>query len=117
MSGETSTPTPAAKGPAMSDVRKAAIVMMSLGEDASTRVFKYLQEEGIERLAREVASLGAVPPETGEHVLGEFHQLAVAAEYITSGGVEHARRLLTKSLGPDLSRRILDRVLKSFNTS
>jgi len=103
--------------PALSGVRKAAIVLMALGEEASARVFKYLQEDEIERLAREIAALGSVPPDTGERVLEEFHHLTAAADYMTTGGVDHARRLLTKTLGPDLARRILDRVIKSFHTS
>lgn len=101
----------------MSGAKKAAIVMMALGEENSSKLFKFLQEEEIERIAREVAAMGSVPADAGETVLGEFNQMASASEYITSGGVEHARRLLTKSLGPDLSRRILDRVIKSFNTN
>lgn len=101
----------------MSGARKAAIVMMAIGEENSSKLFKFLQEEEIERIAREVASLGSVAPEQGETVLSEFHQMASASDYISSGGVEHARRLLNKSLGPDLSRRILDRVIKSFNTN
>jgi len=99
----------------MSGARKAAIVMMAIGEENSSKLFKFLQEDEIERIAREVASIGSVPPEQGESVLSEFHQMASASDHISSGGVEHARRLLTKSLGPDLSRRILDRVIKSFN--
>ena len=102
---------------AMSGARKAAIVMMTLGEEVSSRLFKHLQEDEIERIAREVASLGKVGPEVGEQVLNEFHEMAAASEYITSGGVEHARRLLAKSVGPDLSRRILDRVIRSVNVS
>jgi len=101
----------------LSGARKAAIVMMAIGEETSSKMFKYLQEEEIERIAREVASLGSVSSQQGESVLAEFHQMASASDYISSGGVEHARRLLSKSLGPDLSRRILDRVIKSFNTN
>jgi len=101
----------------MSGARKAAIVMMAIGEENSSKLFKFLQEEEIERIAREVASIGNVPPEQGASVLSEFHQMASASDHISSGGVEHARRLLTKSLGPELSRRILDRVIKSFNTN
>jgi len=101
----------------MTGARKAAIVMMALGEERSAKLFKYLQEDEIERIAREVAALGSVPAGEGEVVLNEFHQMTSASDYLTTGGVEHARRLLTKSLGPDLSRRILDRVIKSFNTN
>jgi flagellar motor switch protein FliG len=101
----------------MSGVRKAAIVVMALGEESASKLFKHLEEHEIEKIVREVAMLGTVPPEVGEKVLDEFHQMTSAAEYINTGGVEHARRLLTKTLGPDLSRRILDRVVKSFNSN
>jgi flagellar motor switch protein FliG len=101
----------------MSGARKAAIVMMAIGEEKSAKLFKYLQEEEIERIAREVAALGSVPVDQGEVVLSEFYQMTTASDYLTTGGVEHARRLLSKSLGPELSRRILDRVIKSFNTN
>ncbi len=107
--------TAAAKS--ISGARKAAIVMMALGEEASSKLFKHLQEDEIERIAKEVASLGKVGSELGEQVLGEFHQMTAASDYISSGGVEHARRLLAKAVGPDMSRRILDRVIRSVNVS
>ncbi len=102
---------------ALNGARKAAIVLMALGDDISGRVFKFLQEEEIERLIREIAMLGTVAPETGETVLGEFHDLTIASEYITTGGVDHARRLLQQTMSAENSRRILDRVVKSFHTS
>jgi flagellar motor switch protein FliG len=102
---------------ALSGVRKAAIVMMALGEGHSSKVFKFLQEDEIERLVREIATLGSVPSELGERVLDEVHQMSAAADFITAGGVDNARRLLTRTLGPDASRRILDRVIKSFTSN
>ena len=47
----------------LSGVRKAAIVVMALGEENSSKLFKHLQEDEIERIVREVAALGTVPPE------------------------------------------------------
>jgi flagellar motor switch protein FliG len=90
---------------------------MALGEEASTKLFKHLEEHEIEQIVREVAAIGNVTPDVGERVLDEFNQMTSAAEYISAGGVEHARRLLNRTLGPDLSRRILDRVVKSFNAN
>ena len=103
--------------PGLPGVRKAAIVIMALGEEASAKVFKFLHEDEIERVAREVAILGTVQTETNLAVLDEFCQLVAATEYMTSGGVDHARRLLSKTLGPEQSRRMIDRVLKSFSSS
>lgn len=96
----------------LTGARKAAILIMALGEESSAGVFKHLQESEIEQIVREVASLGQVPPEVGEQVLDEFNQMA--AVYIHEGGLEHAKRLLTASLGAEGSRRIMDRIIKSF---
>jgi flagellar motor switch protein FliG len=99
----------------VSGTRKAAIALMALGEEGASSVVKLLGEHEIERLAREIASMGAVPPELGEQVLIELNASA-SAPRLGSGGVEQARRLLTRSLGPENSRRILDRVVQSLNT-
>ena len=99
----------------LSGARKAAIVMMALGDERSGRVFKFLQEDEIERIAREVAALGAVSADLGEQVLEEFQQLASAAQLLQVGGVDQAKRLLSKSLGPDTARRVFERVMRSFH--
>jgi flagellar motor switch protein FliG len=64
-----------------------------------------------------VASIGTVTPEVGEAVLGEFHEMTAAADHISNGGLDHARRLLGKSLGPEQAQRILARVTQSFATN
>lgn len=105
------------KADTLNGVRKAAILTVLVGEEASGELFKHLSEDEIEQIAREVASLGPVPATMATEVLEEFHQMWKAAEYVTQGGVEYASRLLVKSLGPDLAKRVLDRVVKSFESS
>ena len=99
----------------VSGTRKAAIALMALGEDGATSVFKYLGEHEIERVAREIAAMGTVPPDLGEQVLTELTASA-SAPRVALGGVESARRLLTKSLGAENTARLLDRIVKSMNT-
>lgn len=101
----------------LSGTRKAAILVMALGEEASSLMFQHLQEEEIEKIAKEIATLGPVSSETGEKVLEEFHQLTDAANYVTHGGVDYARRLLQRSFSKEDASRILDRVVRSFKTS
>jgi flagellar motor switch protein FliG len=101
----------------LSGVRKAAILSLMLGDDASSLVFKHLSEEEIERIAKEVAGLGTIPREAGELVLEEFHQMTLAAGYVARGGVEYAQQLLLKSLSPEHARRIIDRVVRSFQST
>ncbi|MEZ5284223.1 MAG: flagellar motor switch protein FliG [Vicinamibacterales bacterium] len=100
----------------LTGAQKAAVVMMTLGEEHSSKLMRYLDEVEIERIAREVAAMGKVPAEVGESVLLEFHEMAMVSEHVGAGGVDYARRLLSKSLGPDSSRRILERVIRSFAT-
>jgi flagellar motor switch protein FliG len=101
----------------VSGIRKAAVLTLVLGEDAASQLFKYLNEEEIELIAREVATIGAVKPDIGSVVLEEFHHMWKAAEYVNQGGVEYAQKLLVKTLGPDMARRVLDRVIKSFEST
>jgi flagellar motor switch protein FliG len=100
----------------MSGPKKAAIVMMSLGEEASTAVFRCFQDGEIEKIAREIALLDSVPLEAGDAVLREAQALAESQRGVSAGGLDYARRMLSKSLDPEQSRRILDRVLHAFPT-
>lgn len=102
---------------ALSGVRKAAILMASLGEGPSSEIFKHLTPSEIETIIKELAQLGAVPAESGERVLNEFHEMASAAEYVNRGGVEYARKLLERSLGVEESKRILDRLARQFKST
>jgi flagellar motor switch protein FliG len=101
----------------MSGLRKAAIVALMIGEDASASIFKHLSEDEIEILLSEMAALGRVSSKMGEQVLEEFHQTAVAAEHVARGDIEFAKRVLIKSFGPDTARRMIDRVMRAFQSN
>jgi flagellar motor switch protein FliG len=100
------------KGP-----RKAAALCILIGEETSSAMFKFLWEDEIEEISKEISTLNSVPPELAEAVLEEFHNMSLARDYISSGGLEFAKKLLVKALGGDGSRRIIDRVTKSLETS
>jgi flagellar motor switch protein FliG len=101
----------------LSGLRKAAIVTLLLGEDATSEVFRYLSEEEIERLAREMALLGSVPQETSEKILEEFHHTLVAAEFVTKGDLANARRLLIRTLGEQSANRVIDKIMRSMSST
>jgi flagellar motor switch protein FliG len=100
----------------VSGARKAAIALVAMGEESAASIFKFLGEHEIESIAREIASLGSVPNELGEQVLLELNTSAGASR-TALGGVEQARRILARSLGAEQSRRIVDRIVQSMNTS
>jgi flagellar motor switch protein FliG len=100
----------------LSGPQKAAIALMVLGDEGASPFFRYFQEDELEKVAREIAAMGAVSPEIGEQVLAELNASATGS-HVPAGGVEQARRLLAKALGPDHSRRVFERVVDSLHTA
>ena len=101
----------------MSGLRKAAIVLLMIGEDASASVFEHLSEDEIEILLSEMAALGRVSSKMGAQILEEFHHTAVAAEHVARGDIESATRVLVASFGRDTARRMIDRVMRAFQSN
>ncbi|MGI6650827.1 MAG: flagellar motor switch protein FliG [Limnochordia bacterium] len=98
----------------MSGKQKAAILLVSLRPEVSSTVFKHLKEAEIEDLTLEIASLKRIQPEQRDAVLEEFYELVVAREYLEHGGIEYARELLEKALGPDKADAIINRLTASL---
>src|SRR5262245_1395450 len=88
-----------------------------MGEEASAEVFKHLSEDEIETLAREMAGLGPVSASTSERVIEEVHSNAIATGHIARGDVDFARRVLTRTFGAEASKRIVERVQRSFQST
>lgn len=90
--------------------QKAAILLITLGPEVSAQVFKHLRDDEIEQLTLEIANVRKVDNEEKEAVLTEFHQICVAQEYISQGGIAYAKEILEKALGPAKATDILNRL-------
>lgn len=77
--------------------QKAAAVVVSLGADKASKIYKHLSESDIERLTIEVAKLGHVTPEQMEAVLDEFYKTCLTQKVVTDGGMEYARAVERRS--------------------
>ncbi len=97
-------------------IQKAAILLVSLGEEASAEILRALEEDEVQKLGREVARLGSVPADQAECILDEFHQLSLAHDYVLKGGMDFAKKLLASAYGPETSRKLLDRLTKTLGT-
>jgi flagellar motor switch protein FliG len=97
-----------AKG--LSGKQKAAVLLISLGPEVSAQVFKHLRDEEIEELTIEIANIRKVNNEDRAAIVGEFHDLLVAKDYISSGGIEYAREILEKALGSQKAVDIIQRL-------
>ncbi len=94
--------------------QKAAILMISLGPALSAKIFKHLKEEEIEQLTLEIAATSQVSLDIRESILDEFHQMALAHEYISQGGIDYARELLETAFGQQKAMEIMQRLTASL---
>ena len=95
-------------------LRKAAIAIVTLGDDVAADVFRFLTEDEVQLVGREVSKLNKVTPEQAENTLQEFHEMSMAQDYLMSGGIEYAKRVMNSAFGPDRARLIIDRVVRSL---
>jgi flagellar motor switch protein FliG len=101
----------------LTGIQKAAVLMVTLGDETAANIFKYLEEDEIQTISREIAITKHVQPEVAEEVMEEFHTMTQARSYISQGGIEYAKKLLIKSVGPEVARKIIDRLVKALESS
>ncbi|KUK36300.1 MAG: Flagellar motor switch protein FliG [Thermacetogenium phaeum] len=90
--------------------KKAAILLISLGPELSSLLFKHLSEEEVEKLTLEIANIRRVPQEERDEIFQEFYQMWLASDYISQGGIEYARELLEKAFGEKKASEIIGRL-------
>ncbi|QQY80739.1 flagellar motor switch protein FliG [Keratinibaculum paraultunense] len=94
---------------------KAAILLITLGPEKSAEVFKHLTEEEIEELTLQIANTRMVSAEEKNEIVEEFYQLALAQEYISEGGINYAKEVLERALGPDKAVDIINKLTSSLH--
>lgn len=86
------------EGKDLHGLTKAAVLLVSLDRDRSAEVLKFLDQELIEEVTREIAHLDLIDSHQRGHVIEEFYNLALARQYLKQGGIGYARALLEKAL-------------------
>ncbi len=104
-------------GDVLTDVKsKAALVVVSLGADRASQIYKYLNEQDIEDLTYEVAKLGKTNNNQVEATLDEFYKLCLTHKMMTDGGLDYARNVLEKAFGESTARNLLEKVSKTLQS-
>lgn len=103
-----------------SGAERAAIMLISLGKEASSLIFQNMQPEDVELLSAKVATIQTVDPDVTDAVFVEFYELIKAQQYISLGGVEYAREVLQEALGDARANEIIKKIqrmmqIKGFN--
>jgi len=91
-------------------LRKAAILMVMLGEDAASQLYRHLPPTEVEQISQGIAGLKSVDSETALAVLEEFERLVRAGDYLAQGGKEYANKLLVKAFGEEGAQELLHQV-------
>jgi flagellar motor switch protein FliG len=91
-------------------MRKAAILLVLLGEDVASQIYRNLPEHDLEELTQAIAELEYVDPQTAQSVLEEYHRLAITQDYLAQGGTDYAQKLLVKAFGEEGARQLLRQV-------
>ncbi|ATD54634.1 flagellar motor switch protein FliG [Clostridium chauvoei] len=97
----------------LSGIQKAAILFITLGPEASSGILKKLPESDIQKITYEIANISTVSSEERQEILDEFLEINRARDYILEGGLEYARTLLAKALGPQRASEILSKVTEA----
>jgi flagellar motor switch protein FliG len=97
-------------------IRKAAILMVILGDQTSAEILRQLDEEEVQQIGHEVARITNIPNELAESVLDEFYQMSVARDFVLKGGVDFAKKMLITAFGPEHARKMMDRLMKTLGS-
>lgn len=99
---------------ALKGIRKAAALLIVLGEEVSAELLKQLDDDEIQLLGREMARVKSIKEEDVETILEEFYEMSVARSYVMKGGLDYARKVLVSAFGPEQAKRMLDRLVKAL---
>lgn len=98
----------------LSAQQKAAAVVVFLGAEQASRIYKYLDEGDIEKLTVEIAKLGNLNSDNMAEILDEFYKMCLTQKVITDGGLEYARSVLEKAFGEATATALLQKMSRSL---
>ncbi|MDQ1243730.1 MAG: flagellar motor switch protein FliG [Campylobacterota bacterium] len=108
------SPTQQAKFDEMGMGQKIAILLMQIGEDTTAAIFSNMSVDAITEVSKNIATNKSVDKAVATAILEEFYAIFQSGQFITSGGLEYARELLYRTLGPEEAKKILEKLSKSM---
>jgi flagellar motor switch protein FliG len=98
----------------LTSAQRAAAVIVALGAEKASNLYKFMEPEDVEQLTIEVAKLGFLDSEQTEEILNDFLQMCMTNKAVTEGGLEYARAVLEKAYGAQAAEDLLSKVTKSL---
>ena len=94
-------------------ITKAASIIIALGSDVSSEIYKYLRDDEIEELSYQITKMDSITPQQSQDIIGEFYELCVTQKVISEGGEIYAQDVLVKAFGKERASELMERIKKS----
>ena len=94
----------------LSGYQKAAALLITMGAEASTAIFKHLREEDVEAITVELFRMRSVPAKVTDAIVEDVYETLVASDYAESGGLEYAQELIRRTFGPERAQELINRI-------
>src|SRR5579863_5130889 len=101
------------KSAQLNGVRKAAVLLVAVGEELAKEILRVLPEADVQRLTEELADLRGITPELSAQILEEFWELLETQNFMVHGGLDYASRLLMETFGKERADDLLMLVRRS----
>ncbi len=98
-------------------LENAAILMMSLGEEEASEVFKHLSPKEVQKLGEAIARTKAITRERVDEVVDKFTGVAAAHSLLVSDSGDYVKSVLKRALGDDKAALLIDRILQGGDVS
>ena len=95
---------------------KAAIVLCSLEKRAAAEIIKHLPDEQIQKVTYHIARNSKVASDVRNKVINEFYEVCLAQGYISTGGIDYAKEVLTEALGTQRSIELISKMSSLIKT-
>ncbi|MGY0632999.1 flagellar motor switch protein FliG [Luteimonas sp. A478] len=101
----------------MAGVERAAVLLLSLGENDAAEVLKHMGAKEVQKLGLAMATMSSISREQVSAVMGDFHSALERQTSLGVGADEYIRAVLEQALGADKAGSLIDRILLGRNTS
>ena len=100
----------------MSMAEKAAVLLVQVGEDITSTLFAQMDIEIVTEISKYIAQAKVIEKSLGTAVLEEFYAIFQSNQYLNTGGLEYAREILYKALGPEEAEKVIQKLSKTMQS-
>src|SRR5271165_5895515 len=100
-----------------SGIERAAILLMTCGEEGAAEVFKYLTPKEVQKVGEVMARLNTVPRDRIEDIVKKFHEAREGNVSLVRDTDEYVTQVLKKALGDEKANILIDRILEGNDVS